>query len=285
VTARAKHKHARSWRLPATPVAACFVAGLLLSSCAGKTVDSTWPKEKVRIMKSLDAAYSTQAKTQEQLQNVQNRVLALETHSTQLTSRLTALEDTVQQLSRNTPGTRKRIKLQEKSNRDLVKKINRIAASIKKTSTSIEKRKAKLEKQQTKDPVRISEDEKNRYTAAYLSFKSGRYDEAVSALKTLVTDYPKGEYSDQAYYWLGESYQRQLNSKKAIEAYRTIVNKYPESAKGAAALMELGLIYRKNKRPAKTREALQLLLKRYPASPEAEQARSLLGNVLSSQQK
>jgi len=278
VPARAGYTQALTWRSPAIPVAACFAISLLLSSCAANkpAEEDTWIKDKPLLTKSLDEIYKMQAKLGEQVQTLQKNVQDMQTSSAKQEARLAALEASVRHFSKNAPDIKKEIRLQEKASRSLVRKIDRIASVIKKASLSGKKKKAVLAKKQT-EPGQNTEDEKNRYTAAYLSFKSGRYDESASALLSIVGDYPKGEYTDQAYYWLGESYKAQNKIDLAIAAYRMVVNKYSSSAKDAAALLRLGRIYRQLHRPKKMREALQLLLKRHPGVPETEEARAILG--------
>lgn len=277
MTNRASYLQALTWRSPVTPVAACFAAGLLLSSCVVKTAEEdVWLKDRPLIKKSLDEAYKMQAKLGEQLQTLQKNVRELQISNSRQETKLAALEASVRRFNKSAPDIKKEIRLQEKASRNLVKKIDRIAADIKKTSDSTTKSQPVQAKQQTESSHNI-EDEKNRYTAAYLSFKSGRYDESASALLSIISDYPDGEYTDQAYYWLGENYEAQNNIDLAVAAYRMVVNKHSSSAKDAAALLRLGGIYRRVRRPGKMREALQLLLKRHPNSQEAEQARTALG--------
>jgi len=261
-------------------VAACFAINLLLSSCAVKLAEEdTWLKDKPLLTKSLDEAYKMQAKLGEQIQTLQKNVQNLQISSAKQESRLAALEASVRHFNKSAPDIKKEIRLQEKASRNLGRKIDRIASVIKKASLSSKRKRPVQAKKQTESGQNIQniEDEKNRYTAAYLSFKSGRYDESASALLSIVGDYPKGEYTDQAYYWLGESYEAQNKIDLAVAAYRMVVNKYSSSAKDAAALLRLGRIYRQLHRPEKMREALQLLLKRHPGATEAEKARAMLG--------
>ena len=266
-------------------MAACFVACALLASCSIKAGKSPWQEDKALIMKSLDESYRIQAKTAEQLQALQGRVMELEKDFTSQSSKLAALEASVKGISNsNNTQMKREITRQKKSNLDLVKKIDKITANIDLASRSATQTgTSKIDAQD--DANRNADDEKNRYTSAYLAFKSGRYDEASLDLTTLVADYPDGEYTDQAYYWLGESFEAQRKTDMAIAAYRMIVNKHPDSTKGAAALLNLGLIYRQVKRPNKMHEALQLLLSRHPDSPEAERARALLEALDSGQRK
>jgi len=238
-------------------------------------------------VKSLDESYSMQVKSGEQVQALAKQVMRLEAQSTEQTAKLAALEASVKGLSNSRSNVliKKEISRQKKTSQDLVKKIDRITSSIDMASRSAGKKSTLLRTDMPEDSGRNVDDEKDRYTSAYLAFKSGRYDEASLDLTTLVADYPDGEYTDQAYYWLGESHEAQQKTDMAIAAYRMIVNKHPDSTKDAAALLNLGLIYRQVQRPNKMHEALNLLLERHPDSPEAEHARALLDALGSGQRK
>ena len=120
------------------------------------------------------------------------------------------------------------------------------------------------------------EDEKDHYTAAYLALKSGRYDEAIEKFRDLLKTYPNGGYSDQAYYWLGESYLAQNNIERAIGNLEWLVSHYPDSTKHAAAMLRLGMAYQEQKRLDEARSILQRLIEKHADSPAAEQARKLL---------
>jgi len=110
--------------------------------------------------------------------------------------------------------------------------------------------------------------EKDRYTAAYLALKSGRYEDSVAAFEQLLADHPKGEFSDQAWFWLGESYLAQQAIGKAIRAFRHVVRDYPESAKHAAALLKLGQAYEQTRRKKDARSAYEKLVREHPDSEE-----------------
>ena len=244
----------------------------MLSSCIIKAKpEDTWVDDKPAIVKSLDEAYKMQARLGEQVQALQKVVRELQISSDKQETRLLALEASVRRFKKSAPAIKKEIRLQERASRNLVRKIDRIASVIKETTRTAAAKKQPPQVKKPQPEPSQNTDEKNRYTAAYLSFKSGRYDESATALLSIISDYPQGEYTDQAYYWLGENYEAQNKIDLAIAAYRMVVNKYPDSAKDAAALLRLGRIYQRLHRPAKMRQAFQLLLRRHPDSPEAEE--------------
>jgi len=201
--------------------------------------------------------------------NLQKRMIELEQTQTTQTSIVDAQNASIQQLQTSTMHLESMAAKSKKSSRiskqKLVRKIDKIAKTISKPVISL--------------PSQVGEEEKNSYTAAYLALKSGRYDKATQGFQHLLKKFPKGEYADQAWYWLGESYYAQHNIKQTIHAFETVAKHYPKSAKHAAALLKLGLAYQDAARVKNAKDTLQRLIREHPDSAAAEQARRQLQNM------
>ena len=122
----------------------------------------------------------------------------------------------------------------------------------------------------------VEENEKNTYTAAYLAYKSGRLDEAAKGFNKQLDLYPKGEYVDQAWYWLGETRYAQHGYTLAMNAFKHIADHYPESGKHAAARLRLGKILQALDRDREAKKYYARLLNEHADSEAAEQARAAL---------
>jgi len=253
-------------------MAAAFMACLGLAACAEQHPDA-WKADKPDILRSMRQLQNGQVSLTHEIRELQQRILALEERIQKQNSRLQAqavrLEAQTVRLEVQKAGIRKlqtRIlrlsQTRRMTKRTLVKKINRIEKAIIKPLPP--------------SPSLPAEAEKDRYTAAYLAFKSGRYDESAKVFRRLLKSYPKGKYADQAYYWLGETYYARHKPKKALAEFRIVAQHYPKSAKHAAALLRLGLIYRGLSRPDKTRAIFRRLIREHPDAVAAEQARTEL---------
>jgi len=155
-----------------------------------------------------------------------------------------------------------------------LKKSRRI--SKKKLDKKIEKIAQAIKPAEPVDQTASGEEEKDHYTAAYLALKSGRYEEAIEKFRALLKSYPNGQYSDQAYYWLGESYLVMNNTGRAIGNFEWLIKHHPESGKHAVAMLKLGLAYQSQKRMAESKAVWQKLIQAHADSPAAERARKLL---------
>ncbi len=68
-------------------------------------------------------------------------------------------------------------------------------------------------------------------------------DNAIAALKKLVQDYPNSPHAAEAYYWLGDSYDRLGTYNKAVPHYQTVISRYPNHAIADRAQLRLGRAY------------------------------------------
>ena len=63
------------------------------------------------------------------------------------------------------------------------------------------------------------------------------------AMQTFVQKYPKGGYTANAEYWLGELYLVKKEYPKAIEHFDVVLQQFPSSSKSAASMLKAGYAY------------------------------------------
>lgn len=122
-------------------------------------------------------------------------------------------------------------------------------------------------------------DEQINYLAAYELVKNKRYDDALKAMQIFVQKYPKGGYTANAEYWLGELYLVKRNYSQAIEHFDIVLQQFPSSSKAAASLLKSGYAFvaKGNKQEAKKR--FQQVIQTYPDTPTAQLASSKLETI------
>ncbi len=126
--------------------------------------------------------------------------------------------------------------------------------------------------------------EKSLYDTAQNLVTNKHYPEAIIAFKDLVWQYPEGEHTVDAYYWLGEIYMLQWQENKADsnllqqtkEAFTYITNKYKGQEKYGDALLKLGLLELEQENLNKAKEILQQIISEYPNSSIARIAENNL---------
>ena len=111
--------------------------------------------------------------------------------------------------------------------------------------------------------------EEQAYEHAFQLIRDKRFDDAKKALNQQLADFPKGDYSDNAQYWLGEVHMAQGQYSDAQKAFLAVLSDYPKSAKIPDATYKLGRLADVQGDKKKAREYLQSVMKKYPESAAA----------------
>ncbi len=112
-------------------------------------------------------------------------------------------------------------------------------------------------------------DKTKAYEAAYNAFKNKKYKESREKFESFIKKFPKDDLTDNAQFWIGETYYNEKDFEGAILAYETLLKKYPNSEKVPGALLKQGISFIEigDRKTGKT--ILEKLRERYPDSKEA----------------
>lgn len=124
----------------------------------------------------------------------------------------------------------------------------------------------------TADPLT----ERQLYESAFDSLKEGRYAEAARRFQTFLDQYPDGEYSPNAQYWLGESYYVTQNYQIALEAFQRLLSRFPSSNKAPDALLKVGYCHYELRQWAQAESTLNQVVQQYPETTVARLAQGRL---------
>jgi len=128
-------------------------------------------------------------------------------------------------------------------------------------------------------PLSSAADEEALYLKSFDLLKGGKYDDAISGFKGMLGKYPQGNYSDNAWYWTGESYYIKKDFGNALASYRSLLEKFGSSPKVPDALLKTGIIQQEQKKPDAAKAAYNRVIKEFPNSSAAIQARTRLGQL------
>ncbi|MCQ2325869.1 MAG: tetratricopeptide repeat protein, partial [Paludibacteraceae bacterium] len=106
-----------------------------------------------------------------------------------------------------------------------------------------------------------------------------QYDKKINTLNTLVSRYPKSDYSAEALYQIARSYVQQDDITQALVTYQNLVASYPTSSQARPAHLEIAMLYRNQGNYDKAIEAYQKTIARYPAGEEAYAALNGMENI------
>lgn len=122
---------------------------------------------------------------------------------------------------------------------------------------------------------------KGAYQKAFDTLKQGKYNDAVVEFKNFVLSYPKGDLSDNAYYWLGEAYYVNRDFTAAKDAFRKVISEFPQSNKIPDANLKIAFIEYENAQFASAKGLLEDIVKRFPDTSAAKMAEKRLERMRS----
>jgi len=123
------------------------------------------------------------------------------------------------------------------------------------------------------------EDEKAAYDHAFQALKDLRYADAAEEFQAFLNSYPNSEYSDNAQYWLGESFYVTRNYDLALTAFQDLLDRFPESPKAPDALLKIGYTHYELEQWDSARAALTQVQEQYPDSTLSRLAENRLRSM------
>jgi len=121
--------------------------------------------------------------------------------------------------------------------------------------------------------------EKTAYDQAFQALKELRYADAAEEFQSFLDQYPGSDYSDNAQYWLGESYYVTRNYDIALTAFQELLDRYPESPKAPDALLKMGYTHYELEQWDSARSALTQVQENYPDTTLARLAENRLRSM------
>lgn len=106
--------------------------------------------------------------------------------------------------------------------------------------------------------------ERAAYESAFDSLKNGQYAEAARRFQSFLQQYPSGDYSPNAQYWLGESYYVTQNYQIALDAFQRLLSQFPSSNKAPDALLKVGYCHYELKQWTQAESTLNQVVQQYP---------------------
>ena len=106
------------------------------------------------------------------------------------------------------------------------------------------------------------------------SERAAEYQRALTMFEGVIQDHPDGQYTPNAYYWIGELYLAMDVLEEARQAFAQVTNLYADHAKMPDSLYKLGVTYHRLGDNARALQYLDRVTDDYPDSAQAGLARS-----------
>lgn len=106
------------------------------------------------------------------------------------------------------------------------------------------------------------------------SERAAQYQRALTMFEAVIQDHPDGEFTPNAYYWIGELYLAMDVLEEARQAFAQVTNLYADHAKMPDSLYKLGVTYHRLGDNVRALQYLDRVADEYPGSAQAGLARS-----------
>lgn len=147
------------------------------------------------------------------------------------------------------------------------------------TSKLTEMEKSAPTKEPPVEPKVVSTTAGNLYKDAYETFQKGDLDGGRRKFEAFLKTYPNMELSDNAQFWIGETYFLKKDFEKSILEYEKVIVKYPEGDKVPSALLKQGLAFLELGDKTNGRNLLRRVMERYPQTEQANIAKKKLETI------
>lgn len=121
--------------------------------------------------------------------------------------------------------------------------------------------------------------EREAYARAIRWMRSKRFEESTVAFEKLIVDYPNGQYTPNAFYWLGELHLATSNMEPARQNFVQVICLYPDHQKVPDALYKLGVLYFQLGDESESRRYLTQVQTDFPQSSAGALAKRYLAEM------
>ena len=121
--------------------------------------------------------------------------------------------------------------------------------------------------------------EREAYAQAIELMRGKRFDESTQAFEALIVRFPNGQYTPNAFYWLGELNLATGQMEPARQNFVQVIRLYPDHQKVPDALYKLGVLYFQLGDESESRRYLQQVQTEYPQSSAGTLAKRYLAEM------
>jgi tol-pal system protein YbgF len=219
-----------------------------------------------------------------QLENLQSETRALSTSIEEYKELLKKPSKEVERIREETEGRLKILEERRKNQEEKIKEIeNRLKESSGSTTGAIlkpmEPEKPASAKEISAELKGVSAGMGDLYKDAYETLHKGDLEGARRKFEAFLKQYPNTELSDNAQFWIGETYYLKKDYERAILEYEKAIVKYPEGDKIPAALFKQALSFLELGDKTNAKNLLKRVIEKYPQSEQAEMGKKKLESI------
>jgi len=210
------------------------------------------------------------------LENLQSEMRILSTGIEEYKELLKRPSKEVDRIKEETEG---RLKILEEKRRTQEEKIKEIEDRLKGPDAKMVGSTSKPVEEVPAELKGVSTGMGNLYKDAYETLHKGDLEGARRKFEAFLKQYPNTELSDNAQFWIGETYFLKKDFERAVLEYEKAMVKYPEGDKIPAALFKQALAFLELGDKTNARNLLKRVIEKYPHSEQAEIAKKKLETI------
>ncbi len=111
-------------------------------------------------------------------------------------------------------------------------------------------------------------DSRAEFEASFALVKNKQYPEAVKGFEAFLKKYPKGPYSDNARFWIGQVYYAQSDFVKAEKQFLMLQADFPDSTKLPSALIKLAEIKEKQQKWQEAKDLYNQVISKFTGTTQ-----------------
>lgn len=181
--------------------------------------------------------------------------------------------DFLQKMSLNLNGLQNNFE-ELKKDFSTFKNITSEISNLKQRISEIERKQEEQSKMQT--GTADSQTKQQLYDSALELYNKGEFEKAINTFEKFLNLYPFDELSDNALYWIGESYYSQKKFNDALVYFHRVITDFPNADKVPSALYKEALTLEILNMDKEAEGAFKELIARFPYSSEAREAKKKL---------
>jgi len=159
------------------------------------------------------------------------------------------------------------------TNTQQLSQLSQNVNSLKQTLVEFQR---KLREQENQETKLNTDDPELAFAQAYMKYKKGDYESAVTLFRSYLRTFGQTEKSDDASFWIAESLAAQGKLAEASAEYDNLIAKYPDGDRAAGARFKKGLTLLQMERRQEGVEALRSVITLHPNTRESSLARAEL---------
>lgn len=128
----------------------------------------------------------------------------------------------------------------------------------------------------TRDYRQPADAERQAYQKIQTLIRDKDYNAAIDGLYSFISEYPEGDLTVNAYYWLGEVYLVKPQLEQAKQAFTIVATRFSDHRKAADAVYKLGVTYDRLNEKSEAVRQMERVISSYPATNAASLAKEYL---------